>query len=208
MEYAPQPAVVPEKLRQIYRELIQAHNRHYPSHVENPSAYARVVASILQQCYIDEENDCDRDPLSLLAAAPECQQAKSDEPVATLLVHEEGTSASYALDPLSTLPLGEHSLYLKAQPSTLPAELALAAVRYAEEEGPSQPDRAYLELVAEYIERHSQPAAVPNGYTLVPEELGDNKKMRHALFPLGTREEQDAHWRDVLEAATTKETTQ
>ena len=68
---APQPAVVPEKLRQIYRELIQAHNRHYPSHVENPSAYARVVASILQQCYIDEENDCDRDPLSLIAAAPE-----------------------------------------------------------------------------------------------------------------------------------------
>ena len=81
------------------------------------------------------------------------QQAKSDEPVVTLLVHEEGTSASYALDPLSTLPLGEHSLYLKAQPAIpegwrcIPGTLTEEMIKAAQIASPFDLKRSVVEAV-------------------------------------------------------------
>jgi hypothetical protein len=43
----------------------------------------------------------------------------------------------------------------ESEPAALSARLALDAIRYADEEGPRQYDREYLDLVAEYIERNS-----------------------------------------------------
>lgn len=38
-------------------------------------------------------------------------------------------------------------------------------------------------------------------WQMVPVELGDNRRLRHALFPLGDPQAQEEHWRDVLAAA-------
>ncbi len=47
-------------------------------------------------------------------------EAEGQEPVATLTVNETTMSASYHLDPLSVLPIGEHSLYTHQAPAKVP----------------------------------------------------------------------------------------
>lgn len=71
------------------------------------------------------------------------------------------------------LPHGT-KLFLSPQPATMPAKLALEAVRYAEEEGPKRPGDEYLDLVAEYIARNSQPA-IPDGWSVALSETGERE---------------------------------